>query len=302
MVDEEIHNASAGPAGAPPNRDAQPDPVVIEGEITARGPDEREPPPGAPEGENAPQPEPEPAPPPEPRRVGSRGVLAGAVAGLVVSALALAAGYALLASKSDVADNANRLAAIEAQAQQENAALETEAKRESAALASLDKRVNTLEAGSGASGVADLDKRVAALEAAKGDNAPNAATTAQADQQFATQVKDLQAGVDAARGAIPGLAARVAKLETETPKANADLSALAARLDKVEAALAAPKSEARVAADNAAAIAIIAEAAENRLRAGAPLGSELVALQHLGVDPAAMAPLQAVVKGAPTNG
>jgi hypothetical protein len=102
--------------------------------------------------------------------------------------------------------------------------------------------------------------------------------------------------------------ARVAKLETEAPKTNdADLSALSARLDKVEAALAAPKSETRVApdarapADNAAATAIIAAAIADKLGAGAPFGPELDALGRLGVDPAALAALQAVAGGAPTG-
>ena len=52
MVDDETQDVSARPAGAPPNRDARPDPGVIDGEIAARGPNEPEPPPtaaGAPE-------------------------------------------------------------------------------------------------------------------------------------------------------------------------------------------------------------------------------------------------------------
>ena len=38
MVDDETQDVSARPAGAPPNRDARPDPGVIDGEIAARGP------------------------------------------------------------------------------------------------------------------------------------------------------------------------------------------------------------------------------------------------------------------------
>ena len=141
-----------------------------------------------------------------------------------------------------------------------------------------------------------------------GRRRPSRPAAVQADQQLATQVKDLRADIDAARGEIPGLAARVAKLETGAPTANdADLSALAARLDKIEAALAAPKSETRVAAekpaaaDNAAAIAIIAGAIADRLAAGAPFGTEVAALQRLGVDPAGWRRLQAVADGAPTG-
>ena len=306
MVDDETQDVSARPAGAPPNRDARPDPGVIDGEI---GPNEREPPPsaaGAPE--SAAQPRPAPAP-----RAGFRGVLAGALAGLVVSALAVGAFYSLLAPGADVEDSANRLAELGAQVQQANAALDAEAKRESAAVASLDKRVSALETSGGSSG--ELDKRVAALETANADNGPKAVAAAQTaqqavqtDQQLTTQVKDLRADIDAARGEIPGLAARVAKLETEAPKANdADLSALAARLDKIEAALAAPKSESRVApekpapADNSSAIAIIAGEIADKLAAGAPFGTEAAALQRLGVDPAQLASLQAVAGGAPTG-
>ena len=40
MVDEEIKDVSAGPTGAPVNRDARREPEVIEGEIAARGPDD----------------------------------------------------------------------------------------------------------------------------------------------------------------------------------------------------------------------------------------------------------------------
>jgi len=308
MVDEETEDVSPAPAGAPPNRDARRDPGVIEGELPGREADEPERRPfAAAAPERAAQPQPAAGPP----RARSSGALAGAIAGLVVSALAAGAAYSFLASKSEVAETADRLAEIEAQTQRENAALETEAKRESAALASLDKRVTALETGAKPSGVAELDKRVAALEAANAENGPNAAAAAQAaqaDQRLAAQVKDLQADVDAARGEIPGLAARVAKLETEAPKTNdADLSALAARLDKVEAALAAPKSESRVApekpaaADNAAPIAIIAGAIADKVAAGAPLGAEVAALQRLGVDPAQLSALQAVADGAPTG-
>jgi hypothetical protein len=313
MVDEETQDVSAGPAGAPPNRDSRRDPGVIEGEIAARETGQREPPPSATAPRSAAQTRPAPAA--ESRRGGSRGVLAGALAGLVVSTLAIGAFYSLLAPGPDVEEGANRLAEFETQTQRDNAALDAEVKRESAARASLDKRMSALEAGAGTSSVADIDKRVAALEAASATNGPNLAAAAQAaqqavqtDQQLATQIRDLRADIDAARGEMPGLAARVAKLETGAPTASdAGLPALAARLDKIEAALATPKSETRVAAekpavpDNAAAIAIVAGAIADNLAAGAPLGAEVAALQRLGVDPAALAALGAVAGGAPTG-
>jgi hypothetical protein len=307
MVDEETENVSAGPAGAPPNRDTRRNPGVIEGEIAARVREQHEPASGAAAAESAAQPRPAPAA--EPARAGARGGLAGALAGLIVAALAAGAGYTFLASKADVAENANRLAEVEAQAQRESTALDAEAKRDSAAVASLDRRVSALEASAGTSAAAALGKRVAALEAANAENAPNAAATHQTAQRLATDVQALRADIDAARGEIPALAARVAKLETEAPKADSpDLAALAARIDKIEAALAAPKSETRVAAetrapaDNAPAIAIIAGAIASKLAAGAPFGPELAELERLGVDPAALAALRAVADGAPTGG
>ena len=190
------------------------------------------------------------------------------------------------------------------QARQTNDALGAEANRESAAVAALEKRIGALEASAGASNTGDLDKRVAALESASvGNGAASDAT-----QRLAAQAKDLRADVDAEKGQLPELSARVAKLESDAPKANAagpDLAALAARVDKVEGVLAAPKNETRAAeeklgaADNVTAIAITAEVAEERLRAGASFGPELAALQRLGVDSAALAPLQAVVNGRP---
>jgi hypothetical protein len=303
MVDEEIKDLSAGPTGAPVNRDARREPNVIEGEIAARDPDVSvsSADPTTPETRANPRPASKAAP-----RAGARGLLAGAVGGIVVSALGLGAGYSFLTSKADVSETENRLGALEAQARQSNGALGAETSRESAAVAALGKRISALEASPGASNTADLDKRVTALEVATAGNG----AASDATQRLAAQAKDLRADVDAEKGLLPDLSARVAKLESDAPKANvagSDLAALAARIDKIEAALAAPKNETRVAeeklatADNATAIAITAEVAEERLRAGAGFGPELAALQRLGVDSAALAPLQAVVNGAPTN-
>ena len=120
----------------------------------------------------------------------------------------------------------------------------------------------------------------------------------------------MQGAVEGARGEIPDLSARVAKLESETAKTNAaglDLTALAARVDKLETALAAPKTETRAApekpaaADHAAPIAIISGAIADKLDAGAPFGPELSELERLGVDPAKLAPLRALADGGPTG-
>ena len=304
MVDQETKDVSAGPAGAPVNRDARREPEVIEGEIAARETHGSEPPPDPPAPESSTEPRPALAAAP---RTGLRSLLAGAVGGLIVSVLGLGAGYTLLAPKGDVPETANRLSAIEAQARQENDAIAAEASHESAAVASLEKRVSALETVAGGSNTSDLDKRVAALEAASAGNG----AASDATQRLAAQEKDLRTDIDAEKGQLPDLSARVAKLESDAPKANAassDLAALAARIDKIEGALAAPKNETRAAeeklaaADNVTTIAIIAEVAEERLRSGEGFAPELAALQRLGVDSTALAPLQAVVNGAPTNG
>jgi hypothetical protein len=302
MVDEEIKDVSGGPMGAPVNRDARREPDVIEGEIAGSDTEDSKSSSYATAAETR-------ADPPAARatsRNGARSLLAGAVGGIVVSALGLGAGYSLLTSKADGTDTQNRLGALEAQARQTSDALGAAANRESAAVAALGKRITALEASAGTSNTSDIDKRVAALEAASAGNG----AASDATQRLAAQAKDLRADVDAEKGQLPDLSARVAKLESDTPKASAagsDLTALAARIDKIEAALSAPKSETRVAAetpaaaDNTTTIAIIAEVAEERLRSGAAFGPELAALQRMGVDAAALAPLEAVVNGAPTN-
>ena len=172
-----------------------------------------------------------------------------------------------LASKADLAEDADRLAALESQAQSENAALDAEAKRESAAVANLDKRMSALEASASASGAAELDKRVARWRRQTPRTRPTSPPLPRPPGAWRRRSRTCEptstpraAKFPASRRGSPswrpGL--RMAKAP--------DLSALAARVDKIEAALAAPKSETRVAsekpaaADNAAAIAIIAGA------------------------------------------
>jgi hypothetical protein len=303
MVDEEIKDLSAGPTGAPVNRDARREPEVIEGEFAPRDADDGVSSPDSSAAETSADTSRAAKAAP---RTGARGLLAGGVAGLIVSALALGAGYTFFAPKTDVSETANRLSVLETQAGQTNDAIAAENSRDSAAVAALGKRISALESSAGASNAADVEKRVTALEAASAGNS----VASDATQRLASQAKDLRADVDAEKGEIPDLSARIAKLESDAPKANAagpDLAALATRIDKVEGALAAPKTETRAdaekpaAADNPSTIAIIAEVAEERLRSGAAFVSEVAALQRLGVDPAALAPLQAVVNGAPTN-
>ncbi len=288
MVDEESHEIVSEPdAGAPRNRDKPPNDTVIEGEAS-RVEDEAV----ASEPEAVkitPEPEAESAPPEPPAESRPReipvsppppanppGVGRSLVAGLVGGALVAAAAYALLPPKAALPEaDANRLAT-----------LESASTREDSAIAGLDKRVQSLEGAHTAAALAAVDKRVGLLEA----NTPASSV------EDAGDVKTLRADVDAARGEIPSIAARVAKLEAGGPPA--DLAAVTGRIDKLESALAAPKPPS---ADNPAAIAIVAESLRDKLASGVPYPSELSALTALGVDPAALAPLKALVDGAPTN-
>ena len=162
-IDEETKGDPAESAGAPVNRDARPGPGVIEGEVAARDTDESKPPRDSTATQSTARPE--AAPPARLPRTGARGFLGGALAGLIVSALGLGAGYTLLAPKADVSDNATRLSAIEAQVRHDGSTLAADVNGERAAMANLEKRIGALEASAGASNTADLQQRVAALEA-----------------------------------------------------------------------------------------------------------------------------------------
>ena len=323
MVDGENHERASEPAGgAPSNRDKRPDDTVIEGEIAAPEPgtpaavDSEEPRPEAHDAQDAAHATPEldsHAPPSKPPGAG-RAFAAGAAGGAIVAALAAAAGFYLLLPKASLSEaDASRLNALESAASRADATLAgldkrigaLEGEHAAAALAQLQKRLGALEANGAASGGAGLDKRVASLEAASAVEEPKIEADAHGVQALTSDVKTLRADVDAARGEIPALAARVAKLEAGV--ASADLGAVSGRIDKLETALAAPKAETRAAPekpsadDNPAAAAIVAETARDKLASGAPFPTELAALAALGVDPAKLAPLKALVDGAPTD-
>jgi hypothetical protein len=310
MVDEESQPFAAEPVGgARVNRDQRREPGVIEGEVAGRDDGEAPPEPFDARASDAPPFRPDP---PQQRSGGRLSALAsGALGGLAAAALVAGVGWYYFAPRADLAqDTASRLSALEAEAQRNGAAFEAQAQRESAALAGLDKRIAALETGNSAPAVAAMDKRLGALEAQNAAAAPKIDAAAQSIQNLTTEEKDLRANVDATRADTPALTARIGKLESAAPQAAAagpELSALSGRVDKLEAALAAPKSETRVApekptaSDNPAAVAIVAEALRDKLAAGAPFGAELAALESLGVDPAKLAPLKAVVNGAPTG-
>ena len=296
MDDQESQDAASEPsAGAPPNRDRRPDPDVIEAEGAARAADETPPLSAA-----------SAAPPPEPapRGGGFRALLAGAIGGLIVSALSLAGGYAVSSPKTGLDENdANRLAALETAAKSSASTAESEDRRQNDAIAGLDKRIAALETSSGPSEA--VEQRLKALEAADAASAPKIAAAADAAKAADSEAKDLKVETDAARKDVPGLAARLAKLESAA-QAGADTSqveALNARIAKLEAALASLKTEASAEkpADSAAAIALVANDLHEKLGSGAAFGSEIAALAKLGADPAQIAPLKALANGAPTG-
>ena len=270
MVDEEINDVSAGPTGAPVNRDARREPEVIEGEIAAREPDDSVVVSGPESGRNQRRSSRRQSRPAHWRSWFSRRrdrwvdrLGAGPRRRLYV--------FRLQGRRVGDRESIERARSAGA-AEQRRDRRRSQSRERSRRNASKSGSARSSPAPE-SSNTADLEKRVAALEAASAGNG----AASDATQRLATQAKDLRADVDAEKGALPELSARIAKLETEAQKANTagpDLAALAARIDKVEAALAAPKNETRVAeekpaaADNATTIAIIAEVAEEKLRVG----------------------------------
>ena len=162
-------------------------------------------------------------------------------------------------------------------------------------------------------------QRIAALESAAlsakaaadaNDGSLAEARAARADAakalELATSAAQIANGAPAAQtggGAelASALEGRVAKVEAglaALDRPPVDLSPINQRLDKLESALAAPKSETRAAAEAAApardgaALAVVAQALADRLRAGAPFAGEEAALERLGADPARLAALK----------
>ena len=211
--------------------------------------------------------------------------------------------------------SANRLAEVEAQVQHENAALDAEAKRESAALASLDKRVSALEAGAGASGAPNstsASRRWRRRTPTTGPTRPpprkppskrrkptsnwrrRSRTCEPTSTPRAARFQGLRRGSPSSR---PKRRRRTTPIFPPSPP----VSTRSRRRSPRRRAKRRVAPEKPAPADNAAAIAIIAGAIADRLAAGAPFGTEVAALQRLGVDPAQLAALQAVADGAPTG-
>jgi hypothetical protein len=310
-------------AVAPPSREPRHDPGVIEGEATeihatpptapstaeaataapaheapvAEGVTHAEPATAAPAA-GAPADAEAPSVRPRPRWV-SPPFLAGALGALFGAALALAAA-SLFDPRAGALDSANRRLA----------ALERDVRTESAAAGDFERRLGALEtsaaglakAAAGQSQTADAalaEARAARADAAKAMAAATGATApapAQGGGPVSFDAAPLTARVEAVENELAGLKSR-----------EADLKPLDDRLAKLESALAAPKSEARVAASagaanrDGAAEAILAMSLNERLDAGAPFPGEWAALGRMGADEAKLSALKPFADaGAPT--
>jgi hypothetical protein len=310
-------------AVAPPSREPRHDPGVIEGEATEihDGPPPAPPTAEAAIGEpatEAPASEPlsreEPAspgpaavPPADAQAPGIRPrprwpslpFVAGALGALFGAALALAAA-SLVEPRAGALDAAGRRLA----------ALERGVEGQSAAAADFERRLGALETS--AAGLANT----AAGESEKAEAALAEARAARADAAKALAPTAGQPATGPTPGGAPAafdagaLEARVGAVESELAglkAGEADLGAAKDRLAKLESALAAPKSEARVAAAEGAAIrdgaaeAILAISLNERLNAGAPFAGEWAALTRLGADNGKMSALKPFADaGAPT--
>ncbi|MBV8592768.1 MAG: hypothetical protein JOZ27_00540 [Caulobacteraceae bacterium] len=278
MADEDSEQAAPEPAGAPINRDRRSDPPVIEGEAVRHDEEPAQTSAEAAAPESSPPASSSPPREPKARRPGRFGAfVAGAVGGAIVAALALA-GYFALAPKPGLSEeDANRIAALEAAAQ-----------KDSASGAANGKRLQALEQANAA-----LSTEVKKLAAAP----PPAPPPAQEDTGLADRVAKLEAAVS--------------KVAAAPPAPPPDLAPVEARIGKIEQALDAEKSaqktetraaaEAVQAANRTEAIGVVASDLRDKLVAGEPFPQDLAALQSLGVDAAKLAPLKAVVGGAPTG-
>jgi hypothetical protein len=312
-------------AAVPPSRAPRHDPGVIEGEATEI---HETPPPAPPTAEAAigepasEQPateepaheepateEPAAVPPadaqapriqPRPRWA-SLPFVAGALGALFGAALALAAA-SLVDPRAGALDAANRRLN----------ALERGVEGQSAAAADFERRLGALEtsaAGLAKTAAGESETAEAALAEARAARADAAKALAAAAATGETAPAPAQGGAPASFDA-GALEARVGALESELAglkSREVDLKALDDRLVKVESALAAPKSEARVAAAEgaanrgAAAEAILAISLSERLDAGAPFAGEWAALARLKADEAKLSALRPFADaGAPT--
>jgi hypothetical protein len=284
-------------AAAAPNRDRRDEPPIIEGEPGPDQPDAGSPPGPRPANDDAFGASSQ-APILPPRRANwplTTGL--GGLIGAIVAAAVL-----LLASPAVDPGLAPRIAV-----------LETGAHDLTNATAALEKRLAPLEASvsrlTATSEAAKADFNAARADAAKALGL--AGQAAEAARRKPESAETTSAGSQAASADLAPIEGRLDKLEgalAALDKSAADQVSNEDRIAKIEAALVAPKSEARAAPDTVAvkrddwvAVAIVAEAVSERLSSGAPYAREQAALARLGADPAKVAALATFAeKGAPT--
>jgi len=257
--------------------------------------------------------EPKPFTPTPPPPRGGNGPLTAVIAGAIAGAVLSGALLWWFAPETGVSpDVARRLTALESAA---------------ATNAGLERRIGALEDGATLqadkmAGVSAYGPRLSALEAA----APEAKAVAEVSKSALSEAQAARAdaanalvaaGKPQAEAPAPAPAVDLSPLEARLGKLEAGVAALSAakpdltpltdRVAKLESALAAPKSEARVAPDSAPSgkdaglLAVAAQALSQRIAAGAPYPVEQGALERLGADPARLAQLKPFADGgAPT--
>lgn len=252
----------AAPAAATP--DDAPPPVPEAGAGEPR-PDAaiNEPSPTVPPDTPAPEPGPDaPAPQVEPARSGGFNAAIAIPVGLALMAAGAGAVWYLKSGDPALGEAQSRIAALNAR------------------IDALEGKLATPPAA-----VAALDKRLAAMEAAvKSATSASDAARAAADAARGEARKALEAPKAASGSAAPLPAVDLAPLDTR-------LADLEKRLPGLEAAVAAPKADARVLAEResrpsgaaaAASRAVVADTLTRTIERGAPFAAELAALRGLG--------------------
>ena len=182
------------------------------------------------------------------------------------------------------------------------------------------------------SGLDEVSGRLAEIAVHEAETGKRLATLAETTAKTETRLSGLEpkfAPLEAALAAIPArlapvetaltaiaprlapLEAAVAALPERLAPVETALAAINPRLAPLEAALASPKSQSRAtetrsegpgAANNAAAVAVVAQSVLTALDRGVPFASEIAALENLGAEPSILAPLKPLSsKGTPLS-
>ncbi|MBV8849702.1 MAG: hypothetical protein JOZ16_08995 [Methylobacteriaceae bacterium] len=179
----------------------------------------------------------------------------------------------------------------------------------------LASRVDALEkrpdAGALRDTVAALDKRIASTETLA-RNAQSAADKASNDAKAAATAAQSAPDHPPAVGSAPATPSLdIAPLQQQVGNADSRITALDQKLGALQAKVDQPKTDARAptadkqtetAAENPAALAVVAQSVMQALPRGTPFATELSALKSLKADPAKVAALEPLAQsGAPTS-